>query len=275
MKVTTLLENSACREDLGSAHGLSLYIETKEHKILFDMGPDEQFWDNAEKLGIDLREVDIAVLSHGHYDHGGGTELFLHRNEKAKLYIHKEAFGEYLTLAGNKEKYIGLPESLKEFSSRMVLCEGAQVIDENLLLFSGVEGEKLPSHANDTLHVRRGDKVLRDRFCHEQNLLVQEGDHCVLFAGCAHSGIVNILDAAEALAPCPIKAVFAGFHLYNPSLHASEPKELVTAVGEVLRGKKIERYFTGHCTGEEACLWLEELLGERLGRMSGGGSFSV
>ena len=65
MKITTLLENTACREDLAAAHGLSLYIETPKHKILVDMGPDDTFLDNAKALGIDLEEVDVAILSMG------------------------------------------------------------------------------------------------------------------------------------------------------------------------------------------------------------------
>ena len=72
MKIVTLLENTAGREGLRAAHGLSLYIETPRHKLLFDMGPNEDFLANAGALGVDLTAVDLAVLSHGHYDHGGG-----------------------------------------------------------------------------------------------------------------------------------------------------------------------------------------------------------
>ena len=73
IKITVLVEDTK-NENLPSAHGLSLYIETPENKILFDMGPNELFWENAEFLGIDLNTVDTAVISHGHYDHGGGQK---------------------------------------------------------------------------------------------------------------------------------------------------------------------------------------------------------
>ena len=69
MKIITLLENDACRAELASARGLSLYVETGRHKVLFDMGPDEQFLRNAEKLGVDLSAVDMAVLSHRSEEH--------------------------------------------------------------------------------------------------------------------------------------------------------------------------------------------------------------
>lgn len=60
MKVVILMENSSCKENIACAHGLSMYIETAQHKILFDMGPDAQFIDNAAALGVDLTKVDIA-----------------------------------------------------------------------------------------------------------------------------------------------------------------------------------------------------------------------
>ena len=77
MRVTMLLDNIAADPRLVAEHGLSLYLETGDHKILFDAGQSSAFAENAEKLGVDLREVDFAVLSHGHYDHGGGLERFL------------------------------------------------------------------------------------------------------------------------------------------------------------------------------------------------------
>ena len=77
MKVQVLLENTSLSEALKAEHGLSLYIETGKHKILFDMGQTDAFADNAEKMGIDLSQVDFAILSHGHYDHGGGLKYFM------------------------------------------------------------------------------------------------------------------------------------------------------------------------------------------------------
>lgn len=63
IRVTTLLENTACRAGLCAAHGLSLYIETPRHEILFDMGPNADFIANARALGVDLGAVDLAILS--------------------------------------------------------------------------------------------------------------------------------------------------------------------------------------------------------------------
>ena len=77
-------------------HGLSIYVETDRHKILFDSGQSNAFIKNAETLGINLEEIDTAVLSHGHYDHSGGWKGFLEVNQKAEIYMQRG--GIYFTL---------------------------------------------------------------------------------------------------------------------------------------------------------------------------------
>ena len=95
MKIISLLENTSERDDVKTEHGLSLYIETNGHRILFDMGQTDLFYENASTLGVDLSLVDLAVLSHGHYDHGGGLRKFLEVNSTAPIYLRKEAFLPY------------------------------------------------------------------------------------------------------------------------------------------------------------------------------------
>ena len=84
MKIISLLENTS-NTNLKPKHGLCLYIETLKHKILFDLGPDETYIKNAKLKKIDLEEIDIVIISHGHIDHGGGLKSFLKINSKAKI----------------------------------------------------------------------------------------------------------------------------------------------------------------------------------------------
>ena len=92
MRITALVENTVGNGCVECEHGLSLYIETEKHKILFDMGQSALFLQNARALGVDIAAVDMAVLSHGHYDHGGGLSAFLQANTNAPVYISRYAF---------------------------------------------------------------------------------------------------------------------------------------------------------------------------------------
>lgn len=270
MKIVTLLENTVCRADMKCEHGLSNYIETDRHRILFDMGPNAMFLENAEKLGVDLAQVDLAVLSHAHDDHCGGLELFCKRNDHAPVYLQKEAWGEYYVVTPSKCRFLGIDRHLHRFDERFVLTEGHTVIDGEVQLFSGGMGREYWSHANDTLREKVGEDFPKDEFRHEQDLIVSENGKAVLLAGCAHRGIVNILRRAEEILGRAPDAVFGGFHLYNPSLGQPEPRELVDAVARELKAREGTVYYTGHCTGEEAFGWMKEILGDRLRRMSGG-----
>ena len=131
MKITALTENTS-ENDLECEHGLSLFIETERHTVLFDMGQSELFAVNAEKLGLDLKKVDIAVLSHGHYDHGGGLRKFLDINDRAKVYMSRYAFEPHYN---GTEKYIGLDVGLKN-RSQFVYTDGVMEIEDGFTLHS-------------------------------------------------------------------------------------------------------------------------------------------
>ena len=110
MKITCLLENTASRSDVTPEHGLSLWIETKRHRILFDTGQTDLFAKNADVLQIDLSKADFAVLSHGHYDHGGGLFTFLSKNKTAPVFT-SGAISFYLVCLGEcYEKHFCLPK---------------------------------------------------------------------------------------------------------------------------------------------------------------------
>ena len=92
IKITTLVENSVYGKGLQGEHGLSLLVDTGGHRLLFDTGASDLFIRNARMLGIDLKDVDFLVLSHGHRDHTGGLHHFLQVNQKAEVVCKKELF---------------------------------------------------------------------------------------------------------------------------------------------------------------------------------------
>lgn len=279
MKIWTLMENNAVSPELRCSHGLSFYIETEKHKILFDMGQDDGFLENAEKMGIDLAEVDIAFLSHGHYDHGGGIEGFLRVNKKAMIHIQKSALGEYWAQDPENKRYIGLSETWKA-SERVVCHEGDYVIDDELFVFAGVTDRDCYSPANNRLLVEKNGVFEKDSFVHEQNLLVYENGKTVLFAGCAHNGMVNIIKKASclvkervidlveeknmlSLAEHKIDAVFGGMHLKNAFTEEKELEDFCQKMSEKLMEYN-SMYYTCHCTSKEAYEKLHMFMKEQI-----------
>ncbi|MCL2367553.1 MAG: MBL fold metallo-hydrolase [Oscillospiraceae bacterium] len=266
MKISVLVENTTTDGALKPKHGLSLYIETSRHKVLFDLGPDDTYLENARKLGIDLAEVDTVVLSHGHKDHGGALAGFLQMNSQAKIYLHKQAFEPYFIRVLFAKVPIGLDEGLRG-NGRFVLTDGVTQIDDELFLFSDVKGNFV-TKSNRVLLKKTARGYAQDDFAHEQNLIVTAEGKTALFSGCSHRGIANILCRAEAHKP-GIEAVFGGFHLYNPATKAVEPPEVVAGLIDELSAYDAV-FYTGHCTGDKAFAHMRDRMGERVQALSTG-----
>lgn len=257
MRVTVLTENTACREEVAAQHGLSLFIETGERKILFDMGQDDTFLRNAEAMGIDLSQVDIAFVSHGHYDHGGGLETFLRVNTKAPIYLQEKAFGNYYN---GTQKYIGLDKTLQRHP-RLIYTSGTCTVAEGLTL---TDCNRFNWNCNPWgLNRREEDAFLPDEFYHEQYLEITEGSKRVLISGCSHKGIVNI---ARHFHP---DVMIGGFHLNK----MEDPEEIKAVASKLLLSDTV--YYTGHCTGEAQFALLKEIMGLRLQSLSTGFVFEV
>lgn len=254
MKITTLIENTAISDALEAEHGLSLFIETKEHRILFDMGQSGAFAKNAEKLGIDLAQADIAVLSHGHYDHGGGLPEFLRLNAQARVYVSRYAFGAYYN---GTEKYIGLAKELQN-EPRLVLTGDKTNLAEGLTLYSRNAAQRVEPLNPYGLNKRCGEDFLPDDFLHEQYLLIEEDGKRVLISGCSHKGIVNIAAWFEP------DILVGGFHF----MRLADEAALLRYADTLLTHPT--KYYTGHCTGEEQYALLKARMGERLDALSTG-----
>lgn len=255
MHIKILVDNNT-RDALSAEWGLSLFIEYEGHKILLDAGTTGIFADNARMLGIAPEEIELAVLSHAHYDHADGLERFFQENRKAKCYI-RSCCGEDC-YDRKKDKYIGIRAGLLEtYKDRLVRVEG------DYELFSGVT---LLPHKTEGLG-KLGEKVgmyryldgawIPDDFSHEQSLVFETEKGLVICNSCCHGGAGNIIEEAKQAYPDKkVYALIGGLHLYKAL------DEEVIALAEKIRETGVKKVYTGHCTGERAMELLKRELGD-------------
>ena len=235
MKITVLCENTSINENIGCEHGLSLYIETENKKILFDMGETDIFSENAKKLGIDLSQVDLAVLSHAHCDHTGGLSKFLEINKKAPVYVNRNALGEQY---GHGGVYIGIKPEIK-CSERLIYTDDVFEIEKGLTLYSCNEKQRKFEFGSFGLCELAEGKIIPDRFLHEHYLLIEEKGKKYLISGCSHKGILNIAFWFS------VDCIIGGFHF----MHV-EPGDTLKEYADMIGGYAAE-FYTCHCTGKE------------------------
>ena len=263
MKWTVLSDNLTCNDLLQTEHGLSILLETDKHRILLDTGACDVFIRNAETLGVDLSTVDYVFISHGHSDHAGGLKHLLEINKKAKIIVSPDALkGKYFS----KRRYFHSittewPEIPQE---RLLTVEHSESISDDFFILAHIPQIHPMPEGNQHLFVENADgDYVYDDFRHE--LALYTGG--LLFTGCAHSGLENILAAC----PFPVNTVVGGFHL----LDDHEPEEELTALAQRLKTHYPHtQFYTSHCTGDKVFATLKTIMGNQLHAFSCGMIFA-
>lgn len=257
MKSVVLMEDSCGNTQCAYEHGLSIYIETEKHKLLMDTGASEKTLQNAQKLGINLSEVDTVILSHGHYDHSGGILAFRKINQNAVIYMQKSALGDYF----HGERYIGIDKRIAELPN-IKLLQGDFQIDEELSLFTNITARKFWPQSNLALSMMEKGQKVQDEFHHEQCLVIQAKKK-VLLSGCAHNGILNILEKYQQNYGGYPNVVLSGFHMMKKMDYTEQEQEVICQTAQHLYQKDIV-FYTGHCTGQKAIDIMKPIMREKL-----------
>lgn len=261
MKVYTLMEESK-RRNTGfiAEHGLSLYFEKDGKRILFDTGASDSFIYNATLLGIDLSKVDACVVSHAYNDHTGGLKDFLELNRKAKVYMKKDAAGDFLIKKMYKMSRVGIdPKLFEEHPGRF------EFIESDIEIAPGIFAVNIDKHRHyprftSLMYKTAENKLERDGLSHELFAAVKEPEGAVVMTGCSHQGVLNILLTAEQKFG-RIKGVIGGFHLDGRErfgmMRKKEPAAEVNAIIRHINNNNIKKVYTGHGVGESQMERLE------------------
>ena len=268
MHIVTLMENTAGIPGCVFEHGLSFYAETAHHRILLDTGASEGFMANAELLGVDLSQVDTVILSHGHYDHTGGVMAFARIDPEARIYLRDDAGAEFYHVGDDGIRYIGIDRDILSLP-QLVPVRQLMTLDDEIDIFTNITGRRCWSTSNDALRIRLGDRYKADPFRHEMCTVLHDGGRNYLFSGCAHNGILNILDSYRDLYGGLPDVVLTGFHFMKKSEYTEAEKRNIVTVARELSGMPTE-FYSGHCTGEAAFAMMKEIMGDQLHELHSG-----
>jgi 7,8-dihydropterin-6-yl-methyl-4-(beta-D-ribofuranosyl)aminobenzene 5'-phosphate synthase len=257
-------------------HGLSLVIRAiggaREHVVLFDAGPvDYAVEHNGTRLGIEFGAIETVVLSHGHWDHGGGLLKAFELMQKAApgreipIYLHPGMFAE----RGQRQPDGGVlpmgllptPEELAAAGAAPVVTKAPQLLLDAMFYLSGEIPRVTEYKTGLQNHVRRNangaweaDPLLMD----ERFLAVAvKGKGVVVFTACSHAGVVNVLTHARACFPDQkLHAVMGGFHL------SGETERCIPDTVRDIASFGLNVIAPGHCTGWRALNMLTRTCGE-------------
>lgn len=261
MRIITLCENRVLSGKLKAMHGLSLYIEIRNHKYIYDVGQEDIFLSNAEKLNIDLKKCEKIIISHGHYDHGLGLVNLKNIINKDNFIINKKAFSNKVRLKSDKSvKDIGIVKEVKDLEVFGRDINESFEIDKGIWCICNVQIPEEETRADSGLYVENEKGFYElDKFEDEINLAFVTRKGLVVVSGCSHCGVINILE--EAMRVTGVKQIhtfIGGTHLIKAS------KEEILKVGKKLLDLEVKRLIIGHCTGVDTIELLKEQCGDKI-----------
>ncbi|MDP8208066.1 MAG: MBL fold metallo-hydrolase [Candidatus Electryonea clarkiae] len=226
IKITVLYDNYSSQPDLQSGWGFSCFIETGDYSILFDTGGNgEILIKNIRQLALDKSPVDSIILSHFHWDHIGGLYSVMESFSPAPAIYLTPSFGEI---------YV---EDLKSFDYSVISVDQPTWISPSILL-SGSVGNTSPGTPD------------------EQALALVTEKGSIIITGCAHPGIIQIVDFINGLTtPMQPLLVLGGFHLFR------EKSSSIETIANKLLELGVKYVCPTHCSGDKAFEILQNKFG--------------
>lgn len=245
MKLTVLVDNYALFSNVLAEYGLSVHICDGEEQVLLDTGQGHVLMHNSAALGIDLKEIDHLVLSHGHYDHTGGVSDFLLNSRNIPIWAHPDINAGHTKLREGKPLFVGC--HLDHALTGITEVKGVTKITRHIWAVEIPIERREPEFLNQvpSLVIPGEGGWVPDPFADDISLAV-EGEHGLsIILGCSHAGVVNILqEISDRFDTRGFYCVLGGMHL---GVHSCEYNERV--IHELLSRFRVQKWRPCHCTG--------------------------
>ncbi len=250
LKVTVVVDNTVgVTSGVLGEWGLAMLLDFGDEQILFDTGEQGNIVKNAKALGVDLSRVNRLVLSHGHYDHTGGMIQFLKTRGPLPVYAHPELLTEHYGrgFGGQGEHYIGVPYrqvQLESLGASFVWQKEPQQIRPDLWWSGEIPRQTDFERVDERLLQKQGPEFAQDPILDDMSLFYTSDRGLVILLGCAHSGLVNIVEHAKKVTGIDkVRAIIGGTHL-GPASPVQQEKTVA-----YLRELELECLAPNHCTG--------------------------
>ena len=265
MRITILCENTVGRLVGLGEHGFSAFIETDQGNYLFDTGSGRSVIKNSLELSKDLRSIKNIFLSHGHYDHSGGLPEVLKLRGKVDVHAHPHIFLDrvHVIKEDGKEtrRFVGLPfkrSYLESLGANFILNKDFIEIEKGIFLTGEVPRKTSFEKPDPRLFSEIDGKTNLDIFSDDQSLILNTEKGLILILGCAHSGMINIINhVIHKTGEEKFFAILGGTHL-----DFLTPEQLEESI-KALKKIHIEKIGACHCTGMRAAFRLHQEFGER------------
>ena len=265
MKITIICENTVGRRVGLGEHGFSAFIETNEGNYLFDTGAGHSVVKNSLELNKDLKTIKKIFLSHGHYDHTGGLPEVLKLKGEVDVHAHPLVFLDRIHVSKENEKetrkFVGLPykrKYLELLGANFVLNTNFTEVAKGVFLTGEVPRKTSFEKPDPVLLSETEGKIGQDVFSDDQSLILDTEKGLILVLGCAHSGMINIINhVIDKAGKEQFYAILGGTHL--DFLTEEQREESIEALKKV----KVEKIGVCHCTGMKAAFRLQHEFGDR------------